>query len=161
MTDFEIQFWANIVSGVAVAVLFFIFSDFIFKLPNLQGHWNFKITVKDSAYNPYKELVVDYTALLWQQGNNIYGSGEKIKDKTKDGEERQYIGKNRARIKITGYVTKKYFSRSEILIHIEEINEQRTSSTVHLLKKTKKQLNGSYISTIADSSGVVVWNQIV
>lgn len=152
--EFLINLLANLGGGFVIAIVFFLLSDYIFKIPNLSGSWIAKVTTQKTSYNPYKDMVLTYKIFIWLEGKNIYGSGEKIKEVT-SGNTREYTAENRSQIKIRGSVLKKYLTPDKIVIHIEEKNEKRISSTIYLLKKKKKKWSGKFYSTIADSEGNV------
>ena len=152
--EFYIQLLSNIGSGIIIALLFFLLSDYVFKIPKLSGFWIVTVTTLKTSYNPYKDMVLTYKILIWLEGKNIYGSGEKIKETT-NGNIQEYVGKNRSQIKINGSVLKKYLTPDKIVIHIEEKNIERNSSTIYLLEKKKKKWVGKFYSTVADSEGKI------
>lgn len=152
--EFYIQLLSNIGSGILIALVFFLLSDYIFKIPKLSGFWIVNVTTLKTSYNPYKNLILTYKIFIWLEGKNIYGSGEKIKEDA-NGTIREYVGKDRSQIKVSGSVLKKYLTQDKIVLHIEESNIERKSSTIYLLKKKKKKWSGKFYSTIADSEGNV------
>lgn len=156
--DFLIQFISNLASGVVIAAIFFLLSDYIFRVPILNGSWTFTTQTEKTSYNNYKAMLLTYTVLLWQNGKTISGSGEKISENA-NGNIRNYTGSNRSQIKISGYITKNYLTKDRIIIHYEESSESRISSTIHLLTLEKDQLSGNFISTIAESEGKVTWTK--
>lgn len=158
MDEMIIQLIANIASGITLALIFFLLSDYIFGIPRLSGCWLVEITNEKTKYNPFKNMVLTYKVLIWLEGKNIYGSGEKVKEKIGDNI-KEYSGEGRNLIKIHGSVLKKYLSHDKIVIHIEEEGTVRKSSTIYLLHKEKNSLIGKFYSTIADSEGHVRWSR--
>ena len=113
-----------------------------------------------SEYNPYTGMTVRFLVLLASNGNNIYGSAEKIYEVTADGTKREYEGKDRSIAKIVGHIEKKYLSKDRILIHISEQGEIRQSSTIHILgSENFNNLLGRFYSTIANQQGEVSWTR--
>ena len=158
-TDIFIQIIANLISGVLIALIFFLLSDYIFKVPNLTGYWNFTTKTVQSSLKTYEGMILNYTALIWMEGKIIYGTAEKINEYTKAKGFIEHTGEKRTKVKISGYVLKKYLSRDRIIIHLEESGEIRESSAIHLLKFENKSLKGNFIATAADSEGTVEWNK--
>jgi len=157
LSQLSINAAATILGGLLLALILFLLSDKLFSLPNLNGIWTFNVEIKQTSYNPYKNMTLTYIALIWQEGNKIYGSGEKVKEITGDTV-RNYTGNYRSKINIQGYVTKRYIRKSEIILHYNEIGEQRESSTINILKViNESKMVGDYISTIANSSGISCW----
>lgn len=151
--------FATVIGGLLLALIFFSLKEYFFSLPKLNGNWVFEIITVHSDYNPYKDMLLRYHVLLWQEGNQIKGTGEKIYEKTSE-QEKEYVGDKRSRIEISGYLTKKYFSKDLIVIHYEEENEVRKSSTIHNLTiKDTNQMNGSFVSTIANQQGTTTWTR--
>ena len=153
-----IECTANLISGFVLAFIFFILSDHLFKIPNLSGHWIFEAKTLKTTYNKYQNLILTYKILIWIEGRNVYGTGEKIKEQIGDII-KEYTGQERTRIKISGYIKKAYLGRDKIIIHYDEKGELRESSTIHLLTKKGNGLAGTFISTIADSEGLVRWSK--
>jgi hypothetical protein len=46
-------------------------------------------------------------------------------------------------------------TKDKIVLHIDEKNEARNSSTIYLLEKRGKNWGGVFYSTIADSEGTI------
>ncbi len=157
--DITIQVVANLISGVLLALIFFMLSDYFFKVPNLTGCWSFSTKTSKSSLKTYEGMILNYTALIWMEGKIIYGTAEKINEHSKDKGFIEHTGEKRRKVKISGYVLKKYLGRDRIIIHLEESGEIRESSAIHLLKFEKKILGGTFISTAADSEGTVEWNK--
>lgn len=148
------------IGGIFLAVFFFLSREYVFCLPDLNGPWTFQSETEVTLYNPYKGIKVTYIVLLWQEGNRIHGSGEKVQDEIKDGSIRKYTGSDRSRIEIRGYVTKRYLRKSKVVLHFAELSEKRVSTTMQsLLIPDKKTMEGKYASTIANSSGKVRWTR--
>jgi N-acetylmuramoyl-L-alanine amidase len=157
--EFLTSVFATVAGGVILSLLFFVVSDFVFKLPSVGGRWFFSTVVNESSLERYKQMQLIYTALLNQEGQKISGTAEKIAEKTNKGT-RFYTGKNRVHLEINGYITRRYLSRDRIAIHYVEHGHLRDSSTIHRLKMDKDNImSGFYDSTIANQSGSVLWTR--
>jgi hypothetical protein len=160
LTDFIFQVTATVVGGVLLSFLYFITEDKLFQLPKLNGLWTLELLTKATSYNPYKDMKLTYLILLAQNGNGVIGTGEKIHEITNDGCQKSYTGANRTHVSIRGYVTKRYFSKDQIIIHISETGEQRKSSAVHsLITSNTNCFSGTFESTIANSKGLSTWRR--
>lgn len=151
---------ATVAGGLLLALIFFSLKEHFFSIPKLNGNWLFEIVTHKSDFSPYKDMLLRYYVLLWQEGNQIKGTGEKIYEKTKAYEPKEYVGKDRSRIEISGYLTKRYFSKDLIVIHYGEENEERKSSTIHnLIFKDINKMDGYFVSTIANQQGKAIWTR--
>lgn len=151
---------ATVIGGVILAFLFFLFREKVFRLMDLDGSWVYEQTTKTSDFNPYIDMTVRFLVLLARDGNKIFGSAEKVYERTANGNEINYVGEDRTRAEITGYIEKRYFSNDRISIHIVEAGKKRESSTFHILECMKGgQLNGRFSSTIANQIGIVKWTK--
>lgn len=159
MSDLLVQIAATLIGGLLLAFIFFLIKDKLFRTPALAGLWTFAALTDKTSYNPYKGMTLTYLVLLAQEGNRVIGSGEKIKEVSTNGT-REYEGKNRTRIAITGFITQRFLCKSECVIHITEAGQQRDSSTMHSLRVTRKgRMAGTYVSTVANQIGRVTWTR--
>lgn len=157
--EFTLDILATIIGGVLLSIMFFIFSDFIHKTPNLSGRWYFVNETQSTSYSKFKGLKVYYTVLLMQEGNKIYGTGEKIKDEL-NGNINKYTGKTRVHIEVSGYLKNNFLTKDTLNIHYTEKGKSRPSSTLHnLIRFDNKLMGGKFYSTIADSEGKVSWTR--
>lgn len=151
---------ATLVGSILLATLFFLLREKVFGYKELDGSWVYEQKTITSAFNPYMGMTVTFLVLLARDGNRIYGSAEKISDKTSYGKKREYVGKDRSRAEIQGHIEKRYFSRDRISIHIVENSVSRTSSTFHILECINdKNMEGRFSSTISNQTGEVVWTR--
>lgn len=151
---------ATVVGGAFLTLLFFLLREKVFCFIDLNGSWVYEQTTMTSDYNPYKGMVLRYLVLLARDGNRIYGSAEKVHEKTPDGNEKEYVGEDRSHAEITGHIEKRYFSKDVISIHITEDGERRVSSTFQVLEcDSNNQLQGRFSSTIANQVGAVKWSR--
>jgi len=107
---------ATVIGGLILAVFFFVLREYIFKIQDINGLWIFETCTNETTYNPYKNLKLTYLVLLWQEGNLIRGTGEKVQENV-NGEIRTYTGKYRSAIDLSGYLTKNYLRKDTVVIH--------------------------------------------
>lgn len=151
---------ATILGGAFLTFLFFLLREKVFSFMDLNGSWVYEQKTITSDFNPYKDMVLRYLVLLARDGNRIYGSAEKVYERTSDGNEKEYVGEHRSRAEITGHIEKRYFSKDVISIHIVENGEFRISSTYQALEcLTINQLQGRFASTISNQVGTVTWSR--
>jgi len=151
----------SIIGGLFLAIIFFTLKEYIFRLPNLNGHWELNTTINKTSYNTYKGLELKYHVVLFRLDNKIKGTGEKIEEIKIDKSVQKYVGDKRTTILIEGSLARRYFSRSQITMHIIEEGRSRESSSIHELKlyKNPTLLSGTFFSTAADSSGTSSWRK--
>jgi hypothetical protein len=159
MIEFAQAIGETVVGGIVLALLFFWFSDHVFKFPQLSGLWRFELTTEQTSYNPYRGMKLTYLVLLSQEGPALQGSGEKVREDV-GGVVRTYTGADRSRIEVRGYLTKRYFGASTVVLHYREISPSRESSSMQTLTvDNDRAMRGSYHSTIANSTGAVAWER--
>lgn len=110
--NFLYSFLATVAGGGFLALLYFWLREKFFPLPRVTGRWYFEIRTVNTTYNPYKGMVLRYIAMLWLEGNCIKGTVEKIYENSSTGE-RNYVGKNRTRGVVDGFVKKTISQRTE------------------------------------------------
>lgn len=161
--NFEIiasGFVATIAGGLVLALLFFWAREKIFPLPRVMGIWYFEVNTISSAYNPYKGMVLRYTAILWREGNRIQGTIEKTFEDSSTGK-RDFVGERRTRGTLEGYLEKKIFSKDRLYLHVVEEGINRKSTSYHdITIISDKIMNGNFSSTVADKYGEVKWQRI-
>jgi len=150
---------ATVVGGAVLTFLFFIAKEKLFPLPRVAGRWYFETQTTKTAYKPFEDMVLTYVGMIWQEGPVIRGTVEKIYEKSSTGE-RQYIGKNRTRGTIEGYIEKFYLSKDRIRIHFVEDGFGRESTTLFdLVRDNASGMSGIFQSMAADQNGIVKWQR--
>ena len=150
---------STLFSGIVLAFIFFFFREKVFSLPNISGIWNIRSETKKTKYNPYQNMELRYVAMLCCGGSRIRGTIEKVYEKS-SVDKLSYIGENRTRGEIDGFVEKRYFSKDRVKLHIIEHGQNRDSTTFHdLIVERNGQMKGSFSSTAADSKGDVTWQR--
>ena len=164
-------------SGLALALVFFVLKEFAFPTPSIGGFWYFETETEETVYNPYRKMILGYEVALMRKGNDISGSAEKSYEITHNGQRKEYIGDERTHATIEGLIEKRVLSRDRVSIQLLEKGNHRNSSTVFDLKVrpkwlklkivrkcpfiTRKDLHmkGCFNSTVAKSSGSVTWQR--
>jgi len=150
---------ATVLGGAVLTALFFLAKEKLFPLPEIAGRWYFETRTVKTAYQPFAGMVLDYVAMIWQEGPIIRGTVEKIYEKSSTGE-REYTGKNRTRGALEGYVAKFYLSKDRIRIHLVEDGFGRESTLLFdLASDNASTMSGSFQSMAADQSGIVTWQR--
>lgn len=150
----------TLVSGVLLTFLFFLGKEKLFPLPPITGRWFLELKTEKSAYNPYKGMILKYVCFLWLEGNKIEGTVEKIYEKSSTGE-RSFVGNNRTRGVISGYVKKNYLGEDRIYLHVVENGHGRESTNFYALiyKKLEDTMRGNFFSMVADQYGITTWTR--
>lgn len=150
---------ATIVGGVILALLFFWLKEKIFPFPKISGQWYFEMRTRNTAYNPYNDMILQYVAMLWLEGNRIKGTVEKIHENSSTGE-RDYVGINRTRGFVEGAIEKNYFSKDHVVLHVIEDGHGRQSTNFYdLIVKSNDEMSGSFSSMVAKQDGEVHWKR--
>lgn len=131
----------------------------IVPLPKITGRWYFEVHTVKTSYKPYERMILRYVAILWREGSRIEGSVEKIYEKSTIGE-REFVGKNRTRGKVEGYVEKNYFGKDKLFLHIVENGHGRESSHFYeLITMSQSEMSGTFSSMVANQSGTTKWQR--
>ena len=157
--NFLYSLLATVIGGALLAILFFWLREIIFPFPKLTGRWFFEMRTINSAYNPYKGMVLRYVAMLWRQGNQIEGTVEKIYENSSTGE-RNYEANNRTRGMVNGFVQKNYFSKDRVVLHVIEDGHGRESTNFYeLIVSSESEMTGIFSSMVANQDGKVKWQR--
>lgn len=153
------SFWADIIAtlvgGIGLTFLFFIAREKLFPIPDIAGRWYLEMVTVNTEYNPYKNMVLRYVIIIWREGNILKGSAEKIYENSSTGE-REYIGQNRTRATIEGYLEKNYLGKDRIYLHAVEDGHGRESTNFYdLLVKSEAEMIGVFNSMVANQDGTV------
>lgn len=145
---------------VSLSLGYMIFNDYIAPPPDLSGGWKFTVVYEDTALDEFEDLQVTYQALLFQEGLNLTGHGEKLSDRGPTQDAVDYTGDRRTNIGIRGVIERSYFSSDTVRIHYGEAGRRRDSATFHRLAHCGRDaLCGCFRSTIADTSGPAWWQR--
>lgn len=148
-----------LLAAIAFAAIIFIARKKIFSLPEITGYWHYELHTQETTYKTYEGMILRYMAILWQEGNHVEGTAEKIYERSSEGERPYYAG-NRIRCDIKGYIEQNYFDENRILLHIIEKGEIRESSSFQNLGvEINSTMTGKFKSTAANQSGDVRWQR--
>lgn len=157
------SFWVNIlstlISGVVLAVLFFWFREKIVPLPKITGRWYLEMHTVSTTYNPFQNMILRYVVMLWREGNRVEGTVEKFYENSSNGE-REFVGTDRTRGKVEGYIEKNYFGKDKLFLHVIENGHGRESTHFYeLVADSMTEMNGNFSSMVANQSGTVKWQR--
>lgn len=146
---------ASVLSAILIALLLLVWNDYFLKRDRLTGYWNVKYITDKTTYSPYLNLEENYDFLITQQGNVLSGTGEKISELS-SSESVEYDADKRTHVNLIGNLKYNFFSNSELdLSHLEKGRIRDSSRILKLRVLSNNSIEGTYISTIADSSGRV------
>ncbi len=158
--DVIISIIGTVLGGLLLSFIYFLLYEFLYRIPDFNGKWEFIEMTKNSTYNPYKDMEVKYLAILWNEGRNVYGSGERISEQEYGKSNKVYEAKERVNIEIQGHIKKRYFWHDEVIIHYIEEGKNRKTSTIHkLYVQSSTTINGSFFKTAANASGNSSWKK--
>jgi hypothetical protein len=150
---------ATVLGGAILTFIFFFLKEKVFSLPDIAGMWFFEVTTNETAYKPYENMKLRYAAVIWREGAQLHGTVEKIHENSSTGK-REYVGKNRTRGLLNGYIQKNYFSKDQLFVHVAEVGEMRESTNFYELRILSDRLmQGTYVSMVANQKGVVKWQR--
>jgi hypothetical protein len=159
--DISVQVASSLVGAVVVAVVFFLFSDFVFKPPNLNGKWLVATAVERTAYTSYEGMIVLFEIVLYQEGDRVSGTAEKLAEFA-NGSMRVYEPAKRTRAEIAGAIDRNYLTKDRLNIHWVEHGDERVSSTFfEILRFDDSHMVGTFDSTAARSSGTAEWGRSI
>jgi len=153
------SFWADIIAtlvgGIVLTFLFFWAREKLFPIPEITGRWYLEMVTVNTAYNPYKNMILRYVVIIWKEGNTLKGSAEKIYEISSTGE-REYNGKDRTRSEMEGYIEKNYLGKDRVYLHAVENGHGRESTNFYdLLVKSDSEMIGAFNSMVANQDGTV------
>jgi hypothetical protein len=149
---------SGLLSGAALAALFFLFREWWHPLPSITGRWYLETHTTSSTYSQFADLRLKYEAMIWQAGPAVSGSMEKIFEHNSK-EAFQFDNAKRTHATVEGYIDRFYLRKNRIILHLIEEGRVRDSSCIFVLVLKKGELVGTFHSTAADSSGTAVWSQ--
>jgi len=154
------SFWSDVIAtligGVVLTFFFFLARERFFPVPEITGRWYLEMVTANTAYNPYKDMVLRYVVIIWKEGNSLKGSAEKIYENSSTGE-REFNGKDRTRSVIEGYIEKNYLGKDRVYLHSVENGHGRESTNFYdLIVKSESEMIGAFNSMVANQDGTVV-----
>ena len=147
-----------VIGGLVLALLFFLMKEKVFPLPDIVGRWYFEIRTENTAYRPFQDMKLTYVVMLWREGHVVHGTVEKIHEDSSTGE-RDYVGSDRTRGKVRGYIEKNYLGKDRLFLHIVEDGTRESTHFHELTLTSRRGMEGRFASTIADQDGSVSWQR--
>lgn len=150
---------STVVGGLFLALFFFLVKEKLCPLPDIVGRWHFEVRTENTSYGPYQDMILSYVAMLWREGHLVHGTVEKVHEKSSRGE-LEYVGENRTRGAVSGYIDKNYLGKDRVFLHIIEAGERRDSTCIHELTfGPRGRMVGIFASTVAEQNGAVLWTR--
>lgn len=138
----------SILSGIFLAILFFLLREKVFGYPDLNNQWYLKSVTQKSAYNPYKGMELHHQLFLVQDKSQIKGTAEKYYEDSSVGKRGDHIlhysAGDRRRAYIEGTIQKNYFGPDILILHAIEEGENRQSTIYCRIELKRKFLIGDY-----------------
>ena len=148
-----------ILGGAILAGIFFYLREKVFGPKNISGYWHFKNKTMRTAFNPFRDMELTFSAILFREGSKILGASEKIHENSVE-QNRELVGKERVRGIVEGSYESRIFSSDLLHLHIREKGEIRESSTYITLKVNGDSvLFGNFQSFVADQDGSSKWQR--
>jgi len=147
---------ATLVGGIGLTLLFFVAREKLFPLPRITGRWYMEVVTVNTAYNPYQGMTLRYVIMIWREGSSLKGSAEKIYENSSTGE-REFVGKNRTRAILEGYIEKNYLGKDRVYLHSVENGHGRESTNFYdFLVCSESEMIGEFNSMVANQDGKVI-----
>lgn len=154
------DFWVSTTAGIASGALLAGAAWLLARVPNISGTWTVRVVTQESAFNPYKNLVVIYIAMISQHGSEVTGIAEKVFEKRIDGSEHEYVGVGRKRSEIEGGLRGNIFQKKRFQIIFREAGHLRDYASIHEVHlEHSNLLAGTFTSTAANSRGTTKWSR--
>lgn len=151
---------SSLLSGIIGVIIIFFYKEKFSPITDVSGVWYIKTTTLETAYNPYKNIILIYKMVILQQGAILEGTIEKIYECRAEGESLNYIAEKRIRSKFKGYIEKNYFGADKISVHIVENGYKRESTAFQkVISNCNNVLEGEFESTAGDSKGICIWQR--
>lgn len=146
----------TVLGGLLLTFIYFLFNEKFFPKINLTGEWVVKLKFIKTDYRPFEGLSVVYKIHLLQKGNDVIGTGEKVKEIRRDNSEYEFEPEKRVVISLEGYFERRFLSKSKINFNVTEYGRKRESrATYFLIIKNKNTMLGEFISTAASAMGKI------
>lgn len=153
------SFFSDVLStffgGILLALLFFWSREKWFSVPEIEGQWFIKTDTIESDYNDYRNMMLVFNVMIWREANSIKGTAEKIYE-ISSTVQKEYVGEERTRSEVSGWIEKKYFSRDRVYLHVVEQGHRRESTTFYaLVLEQDDRMVGTFVSMVANQKGNV------
>ena len=152
---------SSVLTAITISVLALAVSDYFLTPPRISGLWEFTVVYEDTSYNKFHNLKVTYQAALVQSEMKLQGSGDKYSEQFPDATTPIYYDQpDRIPITINGYIERKFLGQDKVFLYISEKGKKRDSSAFHELNQQGDgSMTGTFYTTIANTSGPVIWKK--
>lgn len=153
-----VEILGGVISAIIIAVLFFIFSDFVFAPPNINGKWYVVTQIENTSYKPFEKLITVHEVYVYQDKEALKGRGEKVKAISKLSGIELYRASERIHSEVSGAIDRNFIKKDVLHIHLIENGKKRISNAYyHLTRFDDSYMTGVFESSVANSSGVTEW----
>lgn len=154
----SVEIIGGVSSAIIIALLFFVFSDYVFSPPNINGKWYVVTQIENTSYRPYHKLITVHEVYVYQDREALTGRGEKVKAISTDGRVESYIASNRIHSEINGAIDRNFIKKDILHVHLVENGEQRVSNAYYKLTRfNDSYMTGEFESSVASSNGTAEW----
>ncbi len=151
----------TVVAGLLLTFVLFLFNDVILPRKLLTGEWEIKVVIQESSSLELKNLKIFYKMHLVQNGYDLKGSGEKIKEINPNGDTLIYQRKDRVVFELEGYYDRRFIGRDNVFLVFREYGHLRESRSFYVLKiRGTDLLDGTFSSTAADATGIATLEKL-
>jgi hypothetical protein len=153
------DFFVSLLSGTALALIFFLIKNILQKRNNITGKWLISETTFSSDYIPYIGMRVLSIANILHSGNNITGHGEKVEETTLNSGHLLYSGQDTHTFSLSGNFEWNAVSKNSFKITSLVKSSKETSMLYDLHFTKKNRLEGSFVANAGKSYGTVVFEK--
>lgn len=125
---------ANILAAIVVAFIFFLLKDVFFKFPEFNGRYYLKLIVKETDYNPYREMEMHFLMYFSSSNGELIGGGERIYEDSSYGMKVEHVihysGSSKIPIDVSGRIIKRIFGNDTLNVFCKASSKARVSSMV-------------------------------
>ena len=151
------EFLGGLLAIIVGAIIFFVFNDFVFKPPDLNGRWLMMTHIEKTKHEPFEGMIVMFEVILQQDNDQIKGTAEKIAESSKSGAF-AYQRSKRVRADIYGSIDRKYLSKDKVNLHWVEHGKIRDSSSYFRITRfDNAYMSGTFDTTAGRSKGRSEW----
>jgi hypothetical protein len=149
----------NVISAAFIALAAFVFFDYFYKTPQVNGFWEFDLKVLESLESRQQGQTLTYHTILIQDELAVNGSGD-IHYHSQVGTRESGSKTAGDRILIQGHIEKNFFGPHELFLTITNEGNGDTKTAFHELSFSRKSgLTGTFSSTKNSIYGTSEWRK--
>lgn len=153
-----VEILGGIISAIVIAILFFIFSDFVFAPPNINGKWYVVTQIESTNYKPFEKLITIHEVYVYQDKEALQGRGEKVKAISKRSGTESYRASERIHSEVSGAIDRNFIKKDVLHVHLIEDGAKRVSNAYFKLTRfDDSYMIGEFESSVANSTGTTEW----